>query len=87
MATYSKPKNSKPTPTPETTHKPINRKEFISSVIKRKTKDKFLTANQKKYYDTLIESEITYDTPITDDVLGYLSEDDVTKTLEQIQSL
>jgi len=59
MATYSKPKNSKPTPTPETTHKPINRKEFISSVIKRKTKDKFLTANQKKYYDTLIESEIT----------------------------
>ena len=59
MATYSKPKNSKPTPTPETTHKPINRKEFISSIIKRKTKDKFLTANQKKYYDTLIESEIT----------------------------
>jgi len=59
MATNSKPKNSKPTPTPETTHKPINRKEFISSVIKRKTKDKFLTANQKKYYDTLIESEIT----------------------------
>jgi phosphate starvation-inducible PhoH-like protein len=59
MATNSKPKNSKPTPTPETTHKPINRKEFISSVIKRKTKDKFLTANQKKYYDTLIDSEIT----------------------------
>jgi phosphate starvation-inducible PhoH-like protein len=59
MATNSKPKNSKPTPTPETTHKPINRKEFISSVIKRKTKDKFLTVNQKKYYDTLIESEIT----------------------------
>jgi phosphate starvation-inducible PhoH-like protein len=59
MATNNKPKNSKPTPTPETTYKPINRKEFISSVIKRKTKDKFLTANQKKYYDTLIESEIT----------------------------
>jgi len=59
MATYNKPKNNKPTPTPETTHKPINRKEFISSVIKRKTKDKFLTVNQKKYYDTLIESEIT----------------------------
>jgi phosphate starvation-inducible PhoH-like protein len=59
MATYSKSKNSKPTPTPETTNKPINRKEFISSVIKRKTKDKFLTTNQKKYYDTLIESEIT----------------------------
>jgi len=55
----SKPRNTKPTPTPETTHKSINKKDFISSVIKRKTKDKFLTTNQKKYYDTLIESEIT----------------------------
>jgi phosphate starvation-inducible PhoH-like protein len=59
MATYSKSKNTKPTPTPESTQKPINKKDFISSVIKRKTKDKFLTTNQKKYYDTLIESEIT----------------------------
>jgi phosphate starvation-inducible PhoH-like protein len=59
MATYTKSKNTKPTPTPESTHKPINKKDFISSVIKRKTKDKFLTTNQKKYYDTLIESEIT----------------------------
>jgi phosphate starvation-inducible protein PhoH and related proteins len=59
MATYSKSKNTKPTPTPESTQKPINKKDFISSVIKRKTKDKFLTLNQKKYYETLIESEIT----------------------------
>lgn len=59
MATYSKPKNNKPTPTPESIQKPINRKEFISTVIKRKTKEKFLTSNQKKYYDTLISSEIT----------------------------
>lgn len=59
MATYSRPKNTKPTPTPESTQKPINKKDFISSVIKRKTKDKFLTSNQKKYYDTLIDSEIT----------------------------
>ena len=59
MATSNKPKNTKPTPTPESTQKPINKKDFISSVIKRKTKDKFLTSNQKKYYDTLIDSEIT----------------------------
>jgi len=59
MATYNKSKSTKPTPTPETIHKPINKKDFISSIIKRKTKDKFLTNNQKKYYDTLIESEIT----------------------------
>lgn len=55
--TYNKSKNAKTSV--ETINKPINKKEFISSVIKRKTKDKFLTNNQKKYYDTLIESEIT----------------------------
>ena len=59
MATYSKSKNTKPTPTPETTSKPVNKKELINQIIKRKTKEKFLTNNQKKYYDTLIESEIT----------------------------
>lgn len=31
--------------------------------------------------------DLTYDTPITDDVIGHLSEDDVTKVLEQIQLL
>ena len=31
--------------------------------------------------------DLTYDTPITSDVEGYLSEDDVTKLLEQIQKL
>ncbi len=30
---------------------------------------------------------ITYDTPVTNDVEGYLSEDAVTKLLEQIQEL
>ena len=29
----------------------------------------------------------TYDTPVTNDVEGYLSEDDVTNLLEQIQQL
>jgi hypothetical protein len=31
--------------------------------------------------------KLTYETPITNDVEGYLTEDDVTKLLEQIQSL
>ena len=47
------------TPTPEITGKPISKKDLIGQIIRRKTKEKFLTVNQKKYYDTLIESEIT----------------------------
>jgi hypothetical protein len=33
------------------------------------------------------DGKLTYDTPVTDDVEGYLSEDDVTRLLEQIQLL
>ena len=31
--------------------------------------------------------DLTYDTPITNDVLGHLSEDDVTEVLKEIQLL
>jgi hypothetical protein len=33
------------------------------------------------------EGRITYGTPITDDVIGYLNENEVTDILKQIQSL
>jgi hypothetical protein len=33
------------------------------------------------------DGKLCYDTPVTDDVEGHLSEDDVTKLLEQIQKL
>jgi len=33
------------------------------------------------------DGKLTYETPVTDDVEGYLSEDDVTRLLEQIQKL
>ena len=47
------------TPTPETTNKPVSKKDLISQIIKRKTKEKFLSVNQKKYYDILTNSQIT----------------------------
>ena len=50
-----------PTPTPslhEERHVKT-KKEIICSIIKRKTKEKFLTQTQKNYYDVLISSEVT----------------------------
>jgi len=49
----------KTTTIPEVTGKPVSKKELITQIIKKKTKEKFLTNNQKKYYDTLLDSEIT----------------------------
>jgi len=39
--------------------KTINKKELITQIIKRKTKEKFLSESQRKYYDYLINSQIT----------------------------
>ena len=33
------------------------------------------------------DGHLTYETPITNDVIGYLNEDEVTETLKQIQQL
>ena len=58
MAT--KPSRKLPTPTPLTEEKSTRtKKEIICSIIKRKTKEKFLTQTQKNYYDVLISSEVT----------------------------
>lgn len=35
------------------------KKELITSIVKKKTKQKFLSENQKIYYDTLINNQIT----------------------------
>jgi phosphate starvation-inducible protein PhoH and related proteins len=39
--------------------RPLSKKEIIGKIIKKKTKDKFLTENQKRFYYTLINNEIT----------------------------
>jgi phosphate starvation-inducible protein PhoH and related proteins len=48
----------------KTTDEPVipqsfTKKDFINSVIKRKQKSKFLSDNQKDYYDILVSSQIT----------------------------
>ena len=57
----AKPTKRTPTPTPslhEERHVKT-KKEIICSIIKRNTKEKFLTQTQKNYYDVLISSEVT----------------------------
>ena len=55
MAIRKKPQ----TQTEDTESKPISKKEFINSTIRRKQKSKFLSDNQKEYYDILINNQIT----------------------------
>ena len=59
MAT--KPSRKLPIPTPLVSEEknPRTKKEIICSIIKRKTKEKFLTQTQKSYYDVLTSSEVT----------------------------
>jgi phosphate starvation-inducible PhoH-like protein len=59
MAT--KPSRKLPIPTPSVSEEknPRTKKEIICSIIKRKTKEKFLTQTQKSYYDVLTSSEVT----------------------------
>ena len=42
-----------------TTQPQISRKDFINSVIKKRQKSKFLSDNQKEYYDLLVNNQIT----------------------------
>ena len=39
--------------------KNITKKELITEIVKRKTKEKFLSESQKKYYSLLKENQIT----------------------------
>jgi phosphate starvation-inducible PhoH-like protein len=59
MVQKSKPTKPSKSQTSGEPTKNLTRKELISEIIKKKTKEKFLTVNQKKYYDTLLSSEIT----------------------------
>lgn len=47
-----------PTKVDETT-RTLTKKELICQIIKKKTKEKFLSENQRVYYKTLVENQIT----------------------------
>ena len=51
----------KPSPTPSylVQESPRNKKEIIQSILKKKTKEKFLSESQKEYYNKLHEAQIT----------------------------
>jgi len=52
-------KQSTQTPKENEVKSTISRKELISQIIKRKTKEKFLSESQRKYYDILTKNQIT----------------------------
>ena len=43
----------------EQTARPQSRKDYINSIIKKKSKSKFLTENQREYYNILTSNQIT----------------------------
>jgi len=66
------------------------RLEFANGYGASIVKTKFSYGGSAGLYELAVldsNGEITYDTPITDGVLGYLTEDDVTKALKQIPEL
>jgi phosphate starvation-inducible PhoH-like protein len=52
-------KKISPTATPSEVGIIKNKKQLITSLIKKRTKEKFLSENQKKYYETLTKNQIT----------------------------
>lgn len=54
--TRKKPVNSQPAE--QGVGQQLTKKEEIVKILKKRTKQKFLTTTQKKYYETLIENEI-----------------------------
>jgi phosphate starvation-inducible PhoH-like protein len=57
--TKSTKRNPTPTPSYGEEKQVRTKKEMICSIIKKKTKEKFLTQTQKNYYDVLMSSEVT----------------------------
>ena len=80
----------KPHPNGETDYGTISRIKFDNGFGASVVKGPRTYGGNEGLYELAVldsEGEITYDTSITNDVEGYLKEEDVTKLLEQIQNL
>jgi phosphate starvation-inducible PhoH-like protein len=58
----SQRKKPSPQATPsvnEESPRPLNKKDIIGKILKKKPKEKFLTENQRKYFETLKHNQIT----------------------------
>jgi phosphate starvation-inducible PhoH-like protein len=52
-------RRNKPIVNEETDSKPVSKKDLIGKIIKKKPKEKFLTENQRKYFEILKHNQIT----------------------------
>lgn len=59
MSQRKKPITQTPPPMSEEPSRPLNKKDIIGKIIKKKPKEKFLTENQRKYYEILKHNQIT----------------------------
>ncbi len=68
----------------------ISRITFDNGYGASVVKHEFSYGSDKGLYELAVldkNGDLTYDTPITDDVIGYLREEDVTDVMEKIQKL
>ena len=67
----------------------VSRTKFDNGYEVSVVKSQYSYGGDKGLYELAIfkDDQICYDTPITDDVIGYLREQDVTEVMEKIQEL
>jgi len=67
----------------------VSRTKFDNGYEVSVVKSRYSYGGDKGLYELAIfkDDQICYDTPITDDVIGYLREQDVTEVMEKIQQL
>lgn len=68
----------------------VSRIQFDNKYGASVVKNEYSYGGKNGLYELAVidsNGNITYDTPITNDVIGYLTEDEVTTLMEQIQKL